>query len=77
MISKRRKSLTTGLTDLLDADLLGLLTSDNSQIAPLRKYILTKNREGFLRLVNSLSGFWDNATVINDRVIIDQVAVAM
>ena len=49
-ITLDRKSFATGLQNILDADLLEELTTEDSQLGQLRKHILAKNREGFLRL---------------------------
>ena len=51
---------------LLDADLLGELKSEDSQLAPLRKCTLAKDREGFFRLGRYLSEFRDDTTVKSD-----------
>ena len=66
-----KKSFTTGLHNILDADLLGELTTEDSQLGQLRKHILAKDREGFLRLGCYMANVWDDASVINDCIIIE------
>ena len=39
-VTKDRKNFTTGLANLLDADLVGEQASEDSQLAPLKKCIL-------------------------------------
>ena len=70
-VNSNRKSFTTGLHNILDADLLGELTIEDSQLGQLRKHILAKDREGFLRLGSNMANFWDDASVIIDCIIID------
>ena len=70
-VSDDKKSFTTGLSDLLDAGLLGELTTEVSKLGPLRKCILAKDSEGFKRLWNYIARFWQESAVINDCVIID------
>ena len=78
IVSEDKKSFSTGLSDLLDADLLTALTSEDSQLGPLRKCILAKDREGFIRLGNYIASFWEDAAVINDCVKIDnRVAIPL
>ena len=66
-----RKSFTTCLHNILDADLLGELTTEDCELGQLRKHILAKNREGFQRLGSYMANFWDDASVINDCIIMD------
>ena len=66
-----RKSFATGLHNILDADLQGELTTEDSHLGQLRKHIFAKDREGFLRLGSYMANFWDDASVINDCFIID------
>ena len=47
-VTSDKKSFTAGLHNILDADLLGELTTEDSQLCQLRKHILAKDREGFL-----------------------------
>ena len=70
-VNTHKKSFTAGLHNILDADLLGELTIEDSQLIQLRKHILAKDREGFLRLGSYMANFWDDASVINDCIIID------
>ena len=70
-VNTNKKSFTIGLHYILDADLLGELTTEDSQLGQLRKHILAKDREGFLRLGSYMANFWDDASVINDCIIID------
>ena len=70
-VNTHKKSFTTGLRKILDADLLGELTTEDSQLGQLRKHILAKDREGFLRLGSYMANFLDDASVINDCIIID------
>ena len=70
-VNTHKKSFTTGLHNILDADLLGEFTTEDSQLCQLRKHILAKDREGFLRLGSYMANFWDDASVINDCIIID------
>ena len=70
-VTSDMKSFTTGLHNILDTDLLGELTTEDSQLGQLRKHILAKDREGFLRLGSYMANFWDDASVINDCIIID------
>ena len=70
IISSDKKLFTVGLHNILDADVLGELTTEDSQLGQLRKHILAKDREGFLRLGSYLASFWDDAAVINDCTVI-------
>ena len=70
-VNTNKKSFTTGLHNILDAYLLGELTMEDSQLGQLRKHILAKDREGFLRLGSYMANFWDDASVINDCIILD------
>ena len=47
-VTSDKKSFTAGLHNILDADLLEELTTEDSQLRQLRKHILAKDREGFL-----------------------------
>ena len=73
-VTSDRKSFTTGLHNIHDVDLLGELTTEDSQLGQLRKHILAKDREGFLRLGSYMANFWDDASVINECIIIDNRA---
>ena len=70
-VTSDRKSFTTGLHNILDADLLGELTTEDSQLGQLRKYILANERERFLRLGSYMANFWYDASLINDCIMID------
>ena len=70
-VTSDRNFFTTGIHKILDADLLGELTTEDSQLGQLRKHILAKDREGFLRLGSYMANFWDDASVISDCIIID------
>ena len=43
-VNTHKKSFTTGLLNILDADLGGELTTEDSQLGQLRKHILAKDR---------------------------------
>ena len=68
-VNTHKKSFTTSLHNILDADLLGELTIEDSQLS---QHILAKDREGFSRLGSYMANFWDDASVINDCMIIDK-----
>ena len=70
-VNTDRKSFTTGLHNILDADRLGELITGDSRLGQIRKYILAKDREGFLRLGSYMANSWDDAAVINDCIIFD------
>ena len=71
ILTPEPKSFTTGLQKILDADLVGELTTEDSYLGQLRKPILAKDREGLLRLGCYLANFCDDASVINDCIIVD------
>ena len=45
ILTPDKKSFTTGLLNILVTDLLGELTTEDSQLGKLRKHILAKDRE--------------------------------
>ena len=70
-VNTHKKSFTKGLHNILDADLLGELTTEHCHSGKLRKNLLAKVKKGFLRLGSYMAIFWDEASVINDCIIID------